>query len=87
MTLKTWTAAAALLALAAGPAGAQGRSDAPAAPEKIEGTVTAIDQKTGTVTLRGDNGQTFQFRGDAETLKDLRVGQKIELTKRAEPKK
>jgi hypothetical protein len=46
--------------------------------------VTDIDPKNGTVTLRGDDGRTFQFRGDAETLRDLKVGQKIELTRRLE---
>ena len=55
----------------------------PAAPERISGTVTAIDSKSGTVTLRGDDGQTHQFRGDAETVKNLKVGEKIDLSRRA----
>ena len=94
MTRTAWTALAVVLALGAGagPAVAQSRTDAPAAspsataPEKIEGTVTDIDRKSGTVTLRGEDGKTFQFRGDAETLRDLKVGQTIELTRRMERK-
>ena len=53
------------------------------APAKIEGTVTAIDHGSGTVTLRGSDGQTHSFQGNAETLKDLKVGDKLELNKRA----
>jgi Cu/Ag efflux protein CusF len=94
MTRPAWTALAVVLALAGGvtPLAAQTRSESPAAspsaaaPEKIEGTVTEIDQKSGTVTLRGEDGKTFQFRGDADTLRDLKVGQKIELTRRMERK-
>ena len=54
------------------------------APEKIEGTVTAIDARNGMVTLRGDDGQTHSFRGDAATLNDLKVGDKITLNKRGQ---
>jgi Cu/Ag efflux protein CusF len=52
------------------------------APPKIEGTVMAIDQQSGTVTLRGSDGQTHSFKGDSETLKDLKVGDTLELNKR-----
>lgn len=52
------------------------------APGKIEGTVTDIDGQSHMVTLRDANGQIHQFRGNAETIKDLKVGDKLELNKR-----
>jgi hypothetical protein len=55
------------------------------APERIEGTITAIDPASGTVTLRSSDGQFHSFRGNAETLADLKVGDKLELNKRANP--
>jgi len=91
---KTWIGLAVVAALVAatigwsGQAPAQTKTDTPsasvpsAAPEKIEGTVTAIDARNGMVTLRGDDGQTHSFRGDTATLNDLKVGDKITLNKR-----
>lgn len=55
----------------------------PGAPDKIAGTVTAVDTQGGTVTLKGSDGQTHSFRGSPDTLKDLKVGDKLELSKRA----
>jgi len=95
--LPIGTALIAALLLAVSPALAQPKSadcppspsaspgtSAPApAPQKIEGTVTDIDGKSNLVTLRAENGQMHQFRGDPETVKDLKVGDKLELNKRA----
>ena len=94
---KTWIGLAVVAALVAttigwsGQAPAQMKTDTPsaavpssAAPEKIEGTVTSIDAKNGMVTLRGNDGQTHSFKGDAATLNDLKVGDKVTLNKRAE---
>lgn len=59
-------------------------AQAPApSPEKIEGTVTDIDSKSNMVSIRGANGQMHQFRGNPETIKDLKVGDRLELNKRA----
>src|SRR5437016_4224378 len=72
---KTWIGLAVVAALVAatigwsGQAPAQTKTDTPsasvpsAAPEKIEGTVTAIDARNGMVTLRGGDGQTHSARG------------------------
>ena|SRR5215510_8233618 len=91
---KTWIGLAVVAALVAatigwsGQAPAQTKSDTPsasvpsAAPERIEGTVTSIDAKNGMVTLRGNDGQTHSFRGDAATLNELKVGDRITLNKR-----
>src|SRR5262245_15019101 len=54
----------------------------PSSPAKIEGHVTKIDRKSGMVTLQGSDGQAHEFRGNDETLKDLKVGDRLELTLR-----
>src|SRR5262249_948846 len=93
---RTWIGLAVVAALVAatigwsGQAPAQTRTDTPsasvpsAAPEKTEGTVTAIGARNGRVTLRGDDGQTHSFRGDTATRNDLKVGDKITLNKRGQ---
>jgi len=54
------------------------------AAERIEGTVTSVDAKNGMVTLRGNDGQIHSFRGDAGTLNDLKVGDRVTLNKRGQ---
>jgi hypothetical protein len=51
-------------------------------PQQIEGEVTGIDRATGMVTVRAGDGQTHQFRGNADTLQNLKVGDRLELTLR-----
>jgi len=55
------------------------------APEKIEGQVTKVDQKNGMITVKGPDGNTHEFKGSAETLRDYKKGDRIELTLRSEP--
>ena len=55
------------------------------APEKIEGQVTNVDTKTGTVTVKAPDGTTHEFKGDAATVRDYKKGDKLELTLRSEP--
>jgi hypothetical protein len=55
------------------------------APEKIQGQVTKVDQKSGMLTVKAPDGSTHEFKGDAETLRDYKKGDRIELTLRAEP--
>ena len=96
-TLTAAVLAAALIA--GGPALAKGkancqpsaspRGDASghkaAAPEKIDGQVTGIDQSTGMITVRNNDGTTHQFKGDTETLREYKVGDNVQLTRRAQP--
>ena len=98
-TLAAAVVAAALLA--GGPALAQDKSKAPCqpaasprgdasapkanAPEKIDGTVVSVDKKKGMMTVRNKDGSTHEFKGDAETLRDYKKGDNIELTLRAQP--
>ena len=56
-----------------------------AAPEKIDGQVTAVDQSTGMITVRNNDGTTHQFKGDAETLREYKPGDNVQLTLRAQP--
>jgi hypothetical protein len=65
------------------PSASPGAQTPAAAPEKIEGTVTDIDGKNNMVSVRTPGGQMHQFRGNPETIKDLKVGDKLELNKRA----
>ena len=55
------------------------------APEKIEGEVTKVDPKSGMLTVKRSDGTTHEFKGSAETLRDYKKGDKIELTLRSEP--
>jgi ribosomal protein S1 len=58
----------------------------PHTPSKIEGRVTKIDRNSGMVTLQASDGQIHEFRGNDETLKDLKVGDRLELTLRQPPR-
>ena len=55
------------------------------APEKIEGEVTKVDTKSGMLTVKRSDGTTHEFKGSAETLREYKKGDKIELTLRSEP--
>ena len=55
------------------------------APEKIEGQVTKVDPKSGTMTVKRPDGSTHEFKGDPATVRDYKKGDQIELTLRAEP--
>jgi Cu/Ag efflux protein CusF len=55
------------------------------APEKIEGQVTNVDQKNGKITVKAPDGTTHEFNGSAETLREYKKGDHIEMTLRSEP--
>jgi hypothetical protein len=56
-----------------------------AAPEKIDGQVVNVDPSKGMITVRNKDGTTHEFKGDADTLKQYKAGDNIELTLRAQP--
>lgn len=62
-----------------------GTAKATKAPQKIEGQVTNVDKKNGMLTVKGPDGNTHEFKGSAETLRDYKKGDRIELTLRSEP--
>jgi hypothetical protein len=65
------------------PSASVGTSSRPPAPEKIEGTVTKIDLRNNAVTVKSTDGSTHEFRGDPETVRDLKVGDRIDVKLRA----
>ena len=93
--MKTFTLAAAVVALAQDKTkancqpSASPRGDASApkghAPEKIDGTVVSVDKKNGMMTVRNKDGSVHEFKGDAETLREYKKGDNIELTLRSQP--
>lgn len=68
--------------LCAGFAGAQGKPSCDqqkaAAPQKVEGRVVRVDAAGGKVAVAAADGKTHEFQVSQETLKDLKVGDKIE---------
>jgi polyisoprenoid-binding protein YceI len=49
-----------------------------AAPARIDAEVVAVNPAAGTMTVRMSDGSTQEFRGNQDTLKDYKVGDKIE---------
>lgn len=54
------------------------------ASELIAGEVTKIDRDQRRVTVRSSDGTPHEFEAPAETLKDLKVGDRIEAKRRPE---
>jgi hypothetical protein len=54
-------------------------------PQAVDGQVVKIDKAQGKVTVRGADGVTHEFQGSKETLRDLKVGDRIEATLRSAP--
>jgi hypothetical protein len=48
------------------------------APHKVEGQVVSVDANHGKVTVKTNDGKTHEFQGSQETLRDFKVGDKIE---------
>ena len=56
------------------------------APQKVEGKVVRVDQAQGKVAVTETDGKTHEFQASQETIKDLKVGDKIEARLRELPK-
>ena len=52
------------------------------ASEVVEGEVTKLDLERGRVTVRSRDGGVHEFEASAETLKSLKVGDRIEAKRR-----
>ncbi len=48
------------------------------APEKFEGEVQSVDLDRGMMAVRFPDGSVQEFKGTKETLKDYKIGDKIE---------
>ncbi len=84
---KSFSLAALALAVALGQgifAAPRAATAAEQASEVIEGTVTKIDLDRSRVTVRSSDGEPHEFEASAETLKDLKVGDRIEAKRRPE---
>jgi hypothetical protein len=55
------------------------------APEKIDGQVVKVDSNSGMITVRNSDGTMHEFRGDAETLREYKPGDHVQLTLRGQP--
>jgi hypothetical protein len=55
------------------------------APEKIDGQVVKVDSNTSMITVRNSDGTMHEFKGDAETLREYKPGDHVQLTLRAQP--
>ena len=89
MMLSTGAFTVALMAVA--PAMAQQPQPRPATdckntPAKVEGQVVSVDQKTGKVIVRGNDGQTHEFQASKDTLQTMKPGDRLEATLREAPK-
>jgi hypothetical protein len=54
-------------------------------PEKVEGEVTKVDVAQGRVTMRQSDGTVHEFQASTDTLKDLKVGGRVEARLRKAP--
>jgi hypothetical protein len=48
------------------------------APQKVEGQVVSVDENQGKVVIKGNDGKTHEFQASKETIRDFKVGDKIE---------
>jgi hypothetical protein len=55
-------------------------------PAKVEGQVVSVDQKTGKVMVRGNDGHTHEFQASKDTLQTMKPGDRLEATLREAPK-
>jgi hypothetical protein len=89
--MKTWAGVVAGLAVVAlWGASALGQAKPadcpkPGAPETVAGQIVAIDQARAMITLRAGDGSTQQFQAPPETIKDMKVGDRIEAKLRVQP--
>ena len=56
------------------------------APERVEGQVVEMNATQERLKVRDAAGATHEFQASAETLRDLKVGDRIEDTLRPLPK-
>lgn len=93
--MRVWPCAAAGLAVAvmlwAGPAVGQSKPGCDAqgkvkAPEKVEGQVVKMELAQSRVSVRESGGMVHEFEASQETLRDLKVGDRIEAKLREAPK-
>jgi len=82
---KSLVLAAMALAFTFGPSIGGVATAAEPTSEVIDGQVTKIDLERHLVTVRSSDLQIHEFEASDETLKDLKVGDRIEAKRRPDP--
>jgi hypothetical protein len=54
-------------------------------PERVAGEVTKVDVAQGRVTVRQSDSTVHEFQASTETLRDLKVGGRVEAKLREAP--
>ena len=93
MRVRACMVAALVVALIAGWTGAAlaqtkpgcGPQASATTPEKVAGQIVKVDVGQSKLTVRGADGTVHEFQADAETLRDLAPGDRIEARLRAIP--
>jgi Cu/Ag efflux protein CusF len=55
----------------------------PATPETVAGQVVKIDRNAKKLTMQSTEGQVYEFQASDETLKSLKIGDRIEAKLRS----
>lgn len=74
--------ATALAASGSALAQTQGQPGQAPPPEHLSGRVVEIQPDQSSAVIETEDGQRIPFRGNPETLKDLKVGDEVELNLR-----
>jgi hypothetical protein len=76
----TIAAAVAAAVLWSGAAAAQAPTECPkpGAPETVAGEVIRVDMNESRITLRASDGTLHEFNASRDTLKDVKVGDRLE---------
>jgi hypothetical protein len=56
------------------------------APERVEGQIVEMNATQERIKVRDASGATHEFQASSETLRDLKIGDRIEATLRPLPK-
>jgi hypothetical protein len=80
MMRATWTGMIAAALLWGGVAAAQTPADCPkpGAPATVAGEVIKVDMNESRITLRASDGTVHEFNASKDTLKDVKVGDRLE---------
>ncbi len=60
------------------PSASPGTEPGAAAPVRITGEVVDIDRANNRITLRADDGRTYQFQTNQQTLQNVNKGDRLE---------
>lgn len=89
MKIAPWLATAMAVGTLVGGAPVQAQTkpgcDPAQTPAKVEGQVVKVDAAQNKVTVRDTDGTTHEFQASKDTIKDFKVGDRIEANLRSAP--